>query len=212
MSQDHALSWQHRNLAWGWISDPNMDIPTHEVALIASHRPMLNRRGQGYKSQGPIQLQRIGVYERERAWWLFHVSWLAVLTLQPDGWIQHSRRPWATTAHVACDEAGWPVPLLEGDAHAVTIPDERAARKMLVDLAPHELRDAIADSSTGAEQATAWWAAYAGHPFLGNSQSQEDALRAALARRPYPSPPRLPSGPRRTALIELARRLPGVNH
>lgn len=212
VSQDQARAWQWRNLRWGWISDPSMDLLKHEAALIASHRPMLNRRGLGYQAQGPTQLQRIGAYEEERAGWLFHVSWLAVLTLQPDGWVQRSRRPWSRSTHVACDGAGWPVPLLEGATHAITIPDERSARKALAAVAPSELRVAITDSSTSAEQATAWWAAYAGHPFLVDSQPREDALRAALARRPHRGPPTLPSESGCAALIELVRRLPGVNH
>lgn len=55
-----------------------------------------------------FQLQKVGSYKRERAWWLFHVPWLAVLTLRPEGWVQQwsRRRPWLPTDHVACDETG----------------------------------------------------------------------------------------------------------
>lgn len=184
--------------------------------MIAEYRPLLNRRGRGYKSQPMMQLQKVGSYERERAWWLFHVSWLAVLTLRPDGWIQpwSRRRPWLPTDHVACDEHGWPVPLLEGESQALTIPDEWSARDVLIDVASRELREVVADNRSSSDQSIAWWAAYAGHPFLRDGPSHEDALRAAFARRDeaYKGPPELPFGRALSQLLGVVGGLPRVTH
>lgn len=95
------------------------------------------------------------------------------------------------------DEDCWPVPLCEGENHGIGIPDEWSARQMLVDAAPRELRHVVADGSTSADQATAWWAAYAGHAFLRDGPSHDDALRAALRRTDaaYVGPSTLPSDP-----------------
>jgi hypothetical protein len=216
VSLAQARAWQHRNLRWGWTTDPSIDLPKLEVDLIAAHRPLINRKGQGYGAQPPMQLQKIGAYERERAWWLFHASWLAVLTLRPTDWVADCWRsgPWFLADRVAHDEDGWPTPLAEGTEQTIRIPWEWSARETLVDLAPPELREAVMDESTAAEQATAWWAAYAGHPYLRDSQPHEDALRSALAREPsaYRSPPDLPSGRKLEQLLQLVRQLPHVSH
>jgi len=97
---------------------------------------------------------------------------------------------------------------------AITVPDEWSARELLTDLAPRQLRDVVADSSSSADQSAAWWAAYAGHPFLRDSQPHEDALRAAFARsdEAYQGPPTLPSGHALNDLLGLIRCLPRATH
>jgi hypothetical protein len=176
--------------------------------VIAVHRPLLNRRGKGYAAEPPPQLRAIGPYQRERAWWLFHVTWLAVLTRRPSGWIRRS------LAHhiVAADDQGWPVPLGEGNTHSIRIPTEQAAREMLIRAASPSLRDAVI-TPTQASEATAWWAGYAGHPFLANPQSTEVALSAVLGRSNdgRRGPWTLPSRGDTERLIRLVRHL-GVSH
>ena len=158
VSHCQGLKWQHQNLLWGWRAGSSIDHRAREVDLIGTYRPLLNRHGRGYRNQLPTQLQRVGAFERERAWWLFHVAWLAVLTLRPEDWIQpwSRRRPWSVTDRVACDEDGWPLPLCDGENHPITIPDEWSARQMLVDAAPRELRNVVTDAISSADEATAW--------------------------------------------------------
>lgn len=215
-SMSQARAWQEKNLRWGWVTDPSMGVGPLESRLIKAHRPLLDRSGQGYPARLPVQLRRIGPYEKERAWWLFHASWLAVLTLKPIRWVAKapSYRPafWESYA-IACDDDGWPVPLTEGTVHETMILDDWSAREILVEVAPTELVDAVADSSTGSDEAAAWWAAYVGHRFLRDSQPHEDALRAALAcgASAYRAPRKLPSGPKLDELLDLVRPLPGLN-
>lgn len=211
-----ALAWQEKNVRWGWITDPAVGVGALESRLTKAHRPLLDRSGQGYPARLPVQLRRIGPYEKERAWWLFHVSWLAVLTLKPIGWLGRapSYRPafWESYA-VACDDDGWPVPLNKGTVHETMIPEDWTAREILVEVAPSELLEAVADSSTGSEEAAAWSAAYAGHQFLRNSEPHEETLRAALSggASAYRAPTKLPSGPKLDELLDLIKPLPHLN-
>jgi hypothetical protein len=216
VAEQQALAWQHCHLRWGWITNPSVSASTLECAWIERYLPMLNLKGRGYKALGPVQLRNGIGYERERAWWLFHVSWIAVITLQPPGWVDDCWTPgeWWGADRVSCDDDGWPVRIGDGETHTIRIPSERSARELLLAAAPPTLRDEAADSSTTSEEATAWWAAYAGHAFLQDSQPHSDALRAGLARSAdgYRAPISLPTGPKRADLLELIRPLPGVGH
>lgn len=206
---DQALAWQHRRIVWGWEGVSGSLVGAHESALIADNMTLLNRRGRGYAQYGPAQLRAIGPYARQRAWWLFHASWIAVLDQRPDGWAHRTLR----STRVACDEAGWPTPLSEGRQQVVKVPSERAARRVLAECAPPHLRDAASVRSE-ANEARAWWAAYAGHQFTAEPESVEAALRAALrtdaqGRR---GPATLPDPARQAQLAKLIARLPGIAH
>lgn len=185
VSHDETLRWQHSHLRWGWSAASAGKTRTLEGDLIATHLPLLNRHGRGLRERTPVQLRERTAFEREAAWWLFHVSWLGVIMLAPDDWLEvrSTDASWPVTCTVACDDDGWPVPLTDGRDQEITVPDESSARELLVRAAPRELRAAVADTGTGAYEATAWWAAYAGHPFLRSGQPHEDALAAALRRK-----------------------------
>jgi hypothetical protein len=112
LAVDETLAWQHEHLRWGWTAVHAVDATRVESDLIAAHRPLGNLAGRGYQAGPPAPLRAIGGYERERAWWLFHVAWLAVLTLgTPSEGIRRRR----LQHEVAHDEHGWPVPLGEGE-------------------------------------------------------------------------------------------------
>lgn len=209
VAEAETRAWQHENLRWGWISKPRTDVRAYEAALIAMHRPLLNRHGRGYKAEPLVQLRAVGIYEDARVWWLFHVAWLAVLTLRPQAWVRRS-----LNGHViAADEHGWPVCLDEGTHHKLRIPGERAARGLLARAAPPALHDAVSGATSSAE-ATAWWAAYAGHAFLKQPDAPDVALRAALTRssNALRAPQAGPSESGHARLVDLVRQLPSVAH
>lgn len=216
VSHEETLRWQHSHLRWGWVAASKVNTRALEADLIATHLPLLNLHGRGLRGRPPVQLRKRLEFERDAAWWLFHVSWLAVITLRSDEWIEvrsrHTSRP--VTCSVACDDDGWPVPLAEGRHHEITVPDEAAARKVLIKAAPRELRAVVAETGTGAHEATAWWAAYAGHPFLRDGTPHEDVLAAALRRNDegYAGPGRLPTDTKLRSLLNLVALLPRVTH
>jgi len=206
---DQTLAWQHERIVWGWRDVPASVLSRHETALIAANVSLLNRRGRGYLRHGPPQLRAIGPYGEQRARWLFHTAWIAVLDRQPDGWARRGLRG----TRVASDKHGWPAPLGEGQERLLKVPGERAARRIVGRCAPSELR-AAASTPSEANEARAWWAAYAGHEFLPNPQGVEEALNTALRKRAViPSAlADLPDDASRARLVKLVATLPGIAH
>lgn len=207
-SEAAALAWQHEHLRWGWLTH---DTPGPlEVTLIAAHTPLLNLSGKGLKRSGPPQMRMIGEWEAARAAWLFSVSWIAVLCARPDDWIR--RRRLRRSMEVSINDDGWPVPLDTGySTHEVTIPTERTARGLLHEAA----RDAdLPMVFNDDEEASAWWAAYAGLRFRPQQQSVEAALVHALHRRvtALDMPTTLPSAACQKGVLPVIRELPAVVH
>ena len=216
VSHDETLRWQHSHLRWGWIAGSKVNTKALEGDLIATHLPLLNLHGRGLSGRAPVQLRNRLAFEQDAAWWLFHVSWLAVIVSAPEEWIEVRGRhtSWPISCSVACDDDGWPVPLTEGRDHKITVPDEASARQVLIKAAPRDLRAVVAETRTDAHEATAWWAAYAGHPFLRHSQPHESALAAALRRDDdgYAGPGRLPTDAKLRDLLALIAPLARVTH
>jgi hypothetical protein len=202
-----ALAWQREHLRWGWMRVAKAG--TVESALIAQHQPLLNLRGRGYSLLGPPQLRAIGEWESARAAWLFSCAWIAILTAAEDGWI---RRPRGRPDEVEIDDEGWPVPVGRG-ANAVRVkqPSERAAR-LVLRRAFEEIGEVA--SFHDDEEASAWWAAYAGLPARPREQSVEEAIRLAVRCQPgaLDTPRALPSAARRSELLSIIKWLPGVAH
>ncbi len=223
VTEDQALGWQYQHLRWGWVPVSRDEVRRVEVELIAEHQPVLNLRGQGLRAAGPPQLRYVGRYEAERAEWLFRLTWLAVLTLAPDGWVG---RPTASL-HVAMDADGWPCRVrgfADRGTHAVDLPDDRWALERIAAAAPAELTDVIEAPHAPApgvidtcdpeqaQEARAWIAAYLMAP-PGDATTPDERLAAALrGQRSGITPIRLPTGDRLRELLDLVDLLPGVAH
>jgi hypothetical protein len=209
LASDEALAWQHEHLRWGWTEMPKAEAQAAEVAAIAAHRPLVNRKGLDYGAEPPPQLRATGPHEAARAWWLFHAAWLAVITIEEASYsaVDFGR------LMVAVDEDGWPVPLADGDHQRLDLPSDWEAQRVLVGAAPSELRGAVADE-TDSEQAFAWWAAYSGHQFLPGGGTTHDALHGAFTRSDegHRAPSHLPAEPTRSRLVALVKQLPRVTH
>lgn len=209
VASDQALMWQHQHVLWGWRGVPASQAGAIESDLIERHLTLLNRRGRGYAKHGSPQLRAVGEDTAARAWWLFHAAWIAVLDQQPAGWSSRGLRG----LRVASDDAGWPTLLGEGTERTIRVPTERAARKLLAGCAPTKLREA-AGMASEADEARAWWAAYAAKEFLPRPQSVEDALRGALLCNAAGrhAPKELPGTAQLAQLDKLIAVLPGLAH
>jgi hypothetical protein len=221
IAEEQARAWHHEHLRWGWEVMTRKEAETREVAVIAAHRPLVNRKGRGYRAGPPPQLKAGNTYEPERAWWLFHAAWLAVLSLEHTDFVRPLRRwhPTTYSLEVATNPDGWPVPLGQGTPRRIRVPKtDRAAERVLAGAArragaPQEIQDAVRDD-TPASQAFAWWAAYAGCEFRRDPIPVRDALGGALTRRDdgFRAPTRLPDAALRSHLVDLVKLLPYVTH
>jgi hypothetical protein len=100
----------------------------------------------------------------------------------------------------------------DGDgAVLIRPPGERGARELLRD-ALSALGEAVEFNDD--EEASAWWAAYAGLEFRPRAQTADEALHAALRQEVgrLDTPPSLPPEPRRRELADAIAWLPGVAH
>lgn len=223
VTEDQALGWQYQHVRWGWVPVPRDEVRRVEVELIAERQPLLNLHGQGLRAAGPPQLRHVGRYEAERAEWLLRLTWLAVLTLSPDGWVA---RP-TGLLHVVMDPEGWPLRVRgfsDRGTHAVDLPDgrwalERMAAAAPPDLAgvieaPHEPAPGVIDTCDPerVQEARAWIAAYLMAP-PGDATTPDERVAAALrGQRSGTTPTRLPTGARLRELLDLIDLLPGVAH
>jgi hypothetical protein len=173
-----------------------------ETALIDEHRPVINLAGRGYSARGPL-IRDDGFKERVRAWWLFRVAWLAVISGEPDAYTRRRAGLRGSTIEVGWDAHGWPVPLESAASRGIVERrSEAAQRKRLLAASPPDLRDAVC-KWLDSDEATAWAYAHTGLALVAGA-GVTDILADALSRATrQPGPEVLPNPETRMALYRL---------